>query len=61
MQKKNGFKKIIGEYIQTPKNKIVENHYKELGFSRIDSDGVNLYELDVDNYTNKECFITKKQ
>ena len=59
--KENGFKKIIGEYIETPKNKMVESHYQELGFLPIDSDGQNLYELEVDNYVNKECFITKKQ
>lgn len=58
--KENGFKKIIGEYIPTPKNKMVESHYQELGFLPIDSDGKNLYELEVYNYVNKECFITTK-
>jgi len=58
--KENGFKKIIGEYISTAKNKIVESHYQELGFSSLDSDVHNLYELEVDAYVNKECFITTK-
>lgn len=58
--KENGFKKVIGEYIETPKNKMVENHYQELGFTSIDCDGQNLYELEVNNYVNIECFITKK-
>ncbi|MFT5248468.1 MAG: FkbH-like protein [bacterium] len=58
--KENGFKKVIGEYIETPKNKMVENHYQELGFTSIDSDGQNLHQLDVNNYVNIECFITKK-
>ena len=58
--KENGFKKIIGEYIPTPKNKMVESHYQELGFLPIDSDGQNLYKLEVYNYVNKECFITTK-
>ena len=58
--KENGFKKVIGEYIETPKNKMVKNHYQELGFTSIDCDGQNLYKLDVNNYENIECFITKK-
>jgi FkbH-like protein len=58
--KENGFKKIIGEYISTPKNKMVENHYQELGFSTIYSDDQKLYELEVDNFKEKECFIIKK-
>jgi FkbH-like protein len=58
--KENGFKKVIGEYLQTPKNEMVENHYLKLGFSPIDRDGQNLYELKVDNYVKKECFITRK-
>ncbi|TVZ55440.1 HAD superfamily phosphatase (TIGR01681 family)/FkbH-like protein [Lutibacter sp. Hel_I_33_5] len=58
--KENGFKKIIGEYIETPKNKMMKNHYHELGFLSIFTDDRNLYELDIANYTNKECFITTK-
>ena len=30
--KKNGFVKIVGEYISTPKNEIVKDHFKNLGF-----------------------------
>ena len=56
--KENGFKKIIGEYIETPKNKVVESHYQKLGFSPIDSDGQKLYELEVDDYEKKECYVT---
>ena len=56
--KENGFKKIIGEYIETSKNKVVESHYQKLGFSPIDSDGQKLYELEVDDYEKKECHIT---
>ena len=57
----NGFKKIIGEFISTPKNKMVESHYLELGFYPIFTNSQNLYELDIDNYKIKECFITKKK
>ena len=56
--KENGFKKIIGEYIETPKNKVVRSHYQKLGFSPIDSDGQKLFELEVDDYEKKECFIS---
>lgn len=56
----NGFKRIVGEYIATPKNTMVENHYQELGFISIEKDGRNLYELVIDNYVTKECFITIK-
>ena len=56
--KENGFKKIIGEYIETPKNKIVESHYQKLGFLPIDLDGQKLYELEVDDYEKKEYYIT---
>ncbi len=57
---KNGFKKIIGEFIPTPKNIMVENHYQQLGFLPLNATGQNLYVLDIDNYTSKECFITTK-
>lgn len=60
--RKKGFKRIIGEYLPTPKNKMVEQHYPNLGFSLSDeaSDGVK-YVLDVENYQPRECYITKKE
>lgn len=58
--KENGFKKIIGEYIPSPKNIMVENHYQKLGFIPLDAINQNLYALDVDDYVNKESFITSK-
>jgi FkbH-like protein len=59
--KENGFKKIIGEYLETPKNNMVENHYQKLGFLPTVADDQNLYELEIDTYVNKECFITTKK
>jgi FkbH-like protein len=56
--KANGFKKIIGEYISTAKNKMVENHYQNLDFADIKDAERNLYVLEVDKYNGKECFIT---
>lgn len=58
--KENGFKQIIGEYISTPKNKMVENHYQELGFTLLFTNDQNLYVLKVDSYIDKECFIVTK-
>ena len=58
--KAKGYKRIIGEYIPTPKNKMVEMHYPNLGFSQIES-SPNQYVLDLTTYTPKECYITKKE
>lgn len=58
--KAKGFKRIIGEYIPTPKNKMVEQHYPNLGFSKIESES-NKYILDLTDYSLKECYITKKE
>ena len=57
--KDNDYKKIIGEYISTIKNKMVESHYLDLGFSSMEADE-KLYMLDVDKYVVKESFITLK-
>lgn len=55
--RQNGFKKIIGEYIPTLKNGMVKDHYPNLGFQ---PSGDNMYELQVDNYKNRECYIKRK-
>ena len=55
-----GYKRIIGEYISTPKNKMVEMHYPNLGFTKIES-STNRYVLDLMSYLPKECYITKKE
>jgi FkbH-like protein len=55
--KKNGFKKIIGEYIPTPKNKLVKDHYINLGFVPMDEMNRNLYALDFDRYVRGEFYI----
>ena len=56
-----GYKKIIGEYLPTPKNKMVENHYTSLGFSKIEGQTTAQYVLDLDKYMSKECFIEAKE
>jgi predicted enzyme involved in methoxymalonyl-ACP biosynthesis len=51
-----GYKKIIGEYLPTPKNKMVETHYSKLGFQKIKGETAQ-YELYVDNYHLRKCYI----
>ena len=58
--KAKGYKRIVGEYIPTPKNKMVEMHYPNLGFSKIESEP-NRYVLDLTSYAPHECYITKKE
>lgn len=58
--KANGFKRIIGEYLPTIKNKMVEDHYPKLGFQFIEGTPTFRFELDVDTYKEKECYITIK-
>lgn len=58
--KASGFKKIIGEYLPTPKNKMVENHYMGLGFSKMENSETARYELDVEAYQPRECYIEPK-
>ncbi|MEO3404310.1 HAD-IIIC family phosphatase [Mucilaginibacter sp. CAU 1740] len=53
----NGFGKIVGEYLPTKKNGIVKDHYQNLGFTQ----NGDVWELNTDNYINKQTFITGKQ
>ena len=55
--KEHGFKRIIGEYIPTQKNRMVKEHYPNLGFAPISE---NVYSLDVENYVPRECYIVRK-
>ena len=55
-----GYKRIVGEYLPTPKNKMVENHYTGLGFTKIEVAETAQYELDVNAYQPRECYIDKK-
>ena len=55
-----GYKKIVGEYLPTAKNKMVEHHFPDLGFKKIEGAMTDLYELDVNNYTPRECYIDIK-
>ena len=55
-----GYKKIIGEYLPTPKNAMVKDHYSNLGFERVQESGTDKYVLNIDTYINKECYIKIK-
>lgn len=54
--KANGFKRIIGEYIPTPKNEIVKDHYQNLGFVEDN----NLWLLPLETYKERINYITFK-
>ena len=58
--KAKGYKKIIGEYLPTLKNKMVELHYPNLGFDKVEGTETARYELNLDLYQNRECYIKTK-
>lgn len=58
--KEAGYKRIVGEYLPTVKNGMVKEHYPNLGFTKIDGAETDQYELLVDSYQNRECYITTK-
>ena len=55
--KKNGYKKIIGEYLPTPKNGMVADHYAKLGFEQMSDEARSKWSLNVESYKNLECYI----
>lgn len=55
-----GYKRIVGEYLPTPKNKMVENHYQGLGFTVLADAQTAQYVLDVESYKERECYIKTK-
>lgn len=54
--KKNGFKKLIGEYIESPKNQMVQNHYENLGFKTENGKWI----LEIADYQPSEVNIKTK-
>lgn len=58
--KEYGFKHIIGEYLPTAKNQMVEEHYPRLGFTPVEDSVSRRFELDVNSYRESECYIIKK-
>lgn len=53
----NGFKKVIGEYIRTPKNNMVSELYKKMGFHEVEKDR---YEVNVTEYEKHKTYIQKQ-
>ena len=58
--RQKGFKRIIGEYLPTPKNKMVENHYPNLNFQKVEGASTAQYVLDIEHYLPKENYIKVK-
>lgn len=58
--KENGYKKIIGEYLPTQKNGMVAEHYTNLGFTKLEGTETTCWELDLENYPKRECYIKVK-
>ena len=50
----NGFEEIEGEFLSTPKNSMVKDHYKNLGFT-LRKDGI--WTLSLSAYQSKFCTI----
>jgi len=51
----NGYSKIVAEYLPTPKNGLVKNHYADLGFTEANG----LWYLSVGEYTTAKNFINE--
>ena len=54
--REEGYTYLKGEYLPTPKNDMVKDHYSKLGFEK----QMGYWLLNVNTYINKPCFITKK-
>lgn len=48
-----GYPYLKGQYLPTPKNQMVENHYFHLGFKQ----SADYWVLNVKDYNQKQCFI----
>ncbi len=59
LAKAKGYRRIIGEYLPTAKNKMVEQHYPNLGFLPIKEASTAQYVLEVESYEPRECYIEK--
>jgi FkbH-like protein len=57
LAKQHQIDKLVGEYIETDKNKMVKNHYENLGFKSVDS---QKWSLNVADYTNFKNHINEK-
>lgn len=56
--RKAGYKRVVGEYIRTPKNSMVKDVYARLGFREL---GDGRFEADVDEFVRNRTFITEER
>ncbi len=54
----NGFNKVIGEYIPTPKNAMVKDIFEKMGFTRLND---NRFEAVPSEFTYNKCFINTEE
>lgn len=52
--KANGYKKVVGEYLKTPKNAMVEKMYSKLGFT---DEGEGIFTANTETFTQNKTFI----
>lgn len=57
--RERGYKRIVGEYLPTAKNKIVEAHYQQLGFAPMTETEGKRFVLVLEDYQDKPCHITE--
>jgi len=53
----HGFRKVIGEYLPTPKNAMVKDLYEKMGFTRMDE---NRFEAEVSAFQYHKTFIAEE-
>lgn len=56
--KRNGYKKVIGEYKPTSKNQMVEKIYSKLGFQ---DKGNNIFEAEVEDFLYNKTYIKEME
>ncbi len=52
-----GFRKVVGEYIPTPKNAMVKDLYEKMGFTRVEE---NRFEADTAHFQYHKTFISEE-
>lgn len=57
--REKGYKQIVGEYLPTAKNKMVEAHYPQLGFTPLEEADGKRFVLSLEDYQDKPCHITE--
>jgi len=60
--RERGFQRLLGEYLPSEKNKMVEQHYPKLGFAGLDdSECGTTWKLELANFRTLDTFITTKK